>query len=248
MATKEQWAQLRKPFAPDEIELLPRYTGKRNEKGYPLNPRVKCDECGGYHPTPAIHLHYAGHATITDRLNDVDPEWNWEPCAIDEFGNPRISNGGMWIKLTVLGVTRYGYGDAQGKTGHNAVKEIIGDAIRNAAMRFGVGTYLWSKSEKAQHLLENSEGGDVASEAKVTPKPKKVKQSSPTSTTPVEVIEVNPVVEAKERLWIAIQAYCEQQGGDPREVSNGLFTNKPAEDWTLEDFEAKAAEFEGELV
>lgn len=242
MATKEQWAQLRKPFAPDEIELLPRYTGKRDEKGYPVNPRVHCEECGGYHPTPAIHLHYAGHATITDRLNDVDPEWNWEPCAIDEFGNPRISNGGMWIKLTVLGVTRYGYGDAQGKTGHNAVKEIIGDAIRNAAMRFGVGTYLWSKSEKAQHLLENSEGGDVEQE-----KPKrKAKQIAPKQTTP-EVITVNDRATVNSRLWVAIQDYAKVTGDDPKDVVKKTFANKPADDWSIEELEDKAAEFEGAI-
>ena len=241
MATKEQWAQLRKPFAPDEIELLPRYTGKRDEKGYPVNPRVKCDECGGYHPTPAIHLHYAGHATITDRLNDVDPEWNWEPCAIDEFGNPRISNGGMWIKLTVLGVTRYGYGDAQGKTGHNAVKEIIGDAIRNAAMRFGVGTYLWSKSEKAQHLLENSEGGDVEQE-----KPKrKAKQTAPKKQPEVVIIDERENV--KQRLWLAVQKYALAEGLDARETYTGIFNKRPIDEWSIDQLENRAAEFEGAI-
>lgn len=241
MTTKEQWAQLRKPFAPDEIELLPRYTGKRDEKGFPVNPRVHCEECGGYHPTPAIHLHYAGHATITDRLNDVDPEWNWEPCAIDEFGNPRISNGGMWIKLTVLGVTRYGYGDAQGKTGHNAVKEIIGDAIRNAAMRFGVGTYLWSKSEKAQHLLENSEGGDVEQE-----KPKrKAKQTAPKKQP--EVVIVDERESAKQRLWIAVQKYAISEGMDARTTYTDIFAKRPIDEWSIEQLENRAEEFEGAI-
>ena len=31
-----------------------------------------------------------------------------------------------------------GFGSADGKTGPNATKELIGDALRNAAMRFGV--------------------------------------------------------------------------------------------------------------
>ena len=48
---------------------------------------------------------------------------------------------------------RSGFGDAQGKTGGNATKEIIGDALRNAAMRFGIGTYLWGKSDKAKAEL-----------------------------------------------------------------------------------------------
>jgi hypothetical protein len=51
----------------------------------------------------------------------------------------------MWIKLTVCGVTRLGYGDAQGKTGGDAMKERIGDALRNAAMRFGAALELWHK-------------------------------------------------------------------------------------------------------
>ncbi len=49
--------------------------------------------------------------------------------------------GNLWIKLTVCGVTRPGVGD--GKT----AKELIGDAIRNAAMRFGVALDLWAKED-----------------------------------------------------------------------------------------------------
>ncbi len=56
-------------------------------------------------------------------------------------------NGGLWIRLTVLGVTRLGYGDAEGKTGGNAIKEAIGDALRNAAMRFGAALDLWHKGD-----------------------------------------------------------------------------------------------------
>lgn len=146
---------LRKPFAAEEIEKLPKYTGRKVNGKIPPEAYGYCNECGKRHPLPAIHLDYVGHAGITDRLNDVDPEWNWEPLALDQCGLPLYdSNGGLWIKLTVLGVTRYGYGDAQGKVGPNAVKEIIGDAIRNAAMRFGVATYLWSKSDKAEHIKE----------------------------------------------------------------------------------------------
>ena len=155
---QEKWEELRRPFGEDEIELLPRYTGKKDQSGRaPRESYRQCDECGKYHPFPCVHLSYVGHAGITMRLNEVDNEWNWEPVATDDQGLPLITQNGMWIKLTVLGVTRYGFGDAQGKVGSNAIKEIIGDAIRNAAMRFGVGTYLWSKSEKAEHLLDFSE-------------------------------------------------------------------------------------------
>jgi hypothetical protein len=56
-------------------------------------------------------------------------------------------NGGLWIKLTVCGVTRYGYGAADGKSGGDAMKEMIGDALRNAAMRFGAALDLWHKGD-----------------------------------------------------------------------------------------------------
>lgn len=153
--TSPRWERLRAPFKKDEIELLPKFTGKR-VKGNPI-PREAykhCDTCGGYHPFPCVHLKYVGHANITMRLNEVDPAWNWEPVATDADGLPLVKDGSLWIRLTVLGITRLGVGDAQGKSGPDAMKEIVGDALRNAAMRFGVGTYLWSKSERAARMAD----------------------------------------------------------------------------------------------
>jgi hypothetical protein len=105
-------------------------------------------ECGGYHGLPAIHLDYVGHAALTDRLLDTDLEWSWEPVGFTPEGLPALDrNGGLWIKLTVCGVTRYGYGAADGKSGGDAMKEMIGDALRNAAMRFGAALDLWHKGD-----------------------------------------------------------------------------------------------------
>jgi len=123
MTTKENTglALMREPFPANQISYLPKGGAK---------------------------LAYVGHAALTDRLLDADPLWNWEFVATDAAGNPIIDeNGGMWIRLTVCGVTRLGYGDAQGKTGGNAMKERIGDALRNAAMRFGAALDLWHKGE-----------------------------------------------------------------------------------------------------
>jgi hypothetical protein len=93
-----------------------------------------------------MHVEFVGHADVTDRLLAVDPQWNWEPLGFDTFGSPAFDgNGGLWIKLTVGEVTRLGYGHADNKKGGDAVKEAIGDAIRNAAMRFGVALDLWRK-------------------------------------------------------------------------------------------------------
>ncbi len=87
-------------------------------------------------------LDYVGHAAVTNRLLMVDPEWTWEPLALDADGLPAQDKAGnLWIRLTILGVTRIGVGDGKNQ------KERIGDAIRNAAMRFGVALDLWAKEE-----------------------------------------------------------------------------------------------------
>lgn len=104
----------------------------------------------GKMPKGGVQLDFVGHAATTDRLLAVDPEWSWEPVSYDPRGLPGIDeHGGLWIRLTVAGVTRLGYGDAGGKKGPNAIKEAIGDAIRNAAMRFGVALDLWAKEDIA---------------------------------------------------------------------------------------------------
>lgn len=139
-------AKMREPFAPNQISRLPKPYKADSAKG-------DCKECGGYHGLPAMHLDYVGHAALTDRLLDADPEWTWKPLALDNAGLPafdRAQSGqpiGLWIVLTVRGVSRLGYGDAGGKTGGNAIKEIIGDALRNAGMRFGAALDLWHKGD-----------------------------------------------------------------------------------------------------
>lgn len=137
---------LREPFPPELISKLPKGTKAQNECS--AQEKINCKICGGWHHKNVVHLDYVGHAALTARLLDCDPHWNWEPLAWGDDGSPKIDkDGGMWIKLTVCGVTRYGYGDAQGKSGNNAWKERIGDALRNAAMRFGAALDLWSKAD-----------------------------------------------------------------------------------------------------
>lgn len=120
--------KLREPFAPNQIGKLPK---------------------GG------VTLDFVGHAHVTARLLDVDPLWDWEPFAKDEKGLPQFDEyGGLWIWLTVCGKTRIGYGDAGGKKGPNAVKEAVGDALRNAGMRFGVALELWARGDLDTHPSE----------------------------------------------------------------------------------------------
>ena len=105
---------------------------------------------------------YAGHAAVTDRLLEVDPEWTWKFLG---DGTPVFDDvGGIWIELTVCGVTRIGYGFPERLKGGNAVKEAIGDAIRNAAMRFGVGLEFWFKGDL---FAEPDKGGLLLNEAQL---------------------------------------------------------------------------------
>lgn len=141
--TPEQSGELRRPFPADSVGVLPKPTKRDAPKG-------ACRECGGFHGLPAVHLDFVGHANVTDRLLSVDPEWNWEPLAVDEHGLPmRDRDGCLWIKLTVCGVTRLGVSDPR-----ESWKEQIGNAIRNAAMRYGVALNLWTKDELESQLIE----------------------------------------------------------------------------------------------
>lgn len=147
-------ALLRVAFPPNQISLLPKPTKKREEMAN--LPKAKCKECGGWHATTSvIHLSYVGHAALTDRLLDADPAWFWEPMFLKDGLPGYDEHGGLWIKLTVCGVTRLGYGHAGEKDGGDAIKEIIGDALRNAAMRFGAALELWHKGDL--HVEEEKE-------------------------------------------------------------------------------------------
>lgn len=140
---------MRSPFKEHQIGKLPKPTKAQTEE-VKQNYRagVRCSICGTWHHPNVVHLDYVGHAAVTDRLLDADPNWSWEPMTFSPDGLPLLDkDGGMWIKLTVCGVTRLGYGDAGGKQGPDAMKERIGDAIRNAAMRFGTALELWHKGE-----------------------------------------------------------------------------------------------------
>lgn len=98
-------------------------------------------------------LSYLGHADTTRALIEADPAWTWEPMAYEADGSPALERDGsgnpigMWAWITVCGVRRPCYGSCEpGK--REAVKELIGDCIRNGAMRFGVAGGLWSKADR----------------------------------------------------------------------------------------------------
>ncbi|MCW2918543.1 MAG: hypothetical protein JWN52_6611 [Actinomycetia bacterium] len=168
----ETAAALRAPFSDELVGKRPQPTcpncKNSPSKACDQHPKARCGECGQWMTTAHTHLDFVGHADTTDRFLSVDPDWSWEPverqvdpqvlAAAVASGNPDVvkavldssppkfdANGGFWIRLTICGVTRLGYGDAGGKKGANAVKEAIGDALRNAGMRFGVALDMWRK-------------------------------------------------------------------------------------------------------
>ena len=100
-------------------------------------------------PKGGVQLRYLSHIWVRKALQDADPDWYWEPMGYDSDGQPvieRDSQGnpvGFWIWLHLLGTKMPGYGSVEpGK--RDAVKELIGDALRNASMRL-VGGALWVK-------------------------------------------------------------------------------------------------------
>lgn len=166
--TPEGQELLRKPFPPETVGKLPRVTCKdcsQRDRQCTKHERRKCGECGAYVSTAHIHFDYVGHAAVTDRLLTVDPEWSWEPFGYNPDGLPALTVSGgetsLWIKLTVLGVTRPAVGTAASGS-FELPKQLISDAIRNGAMRFGVALDLWSKEDLGHDETEQEPTPPVA--------------------------------------------------------------------------------------
>lgn len=142
---------------PATLSKLPRATGPREDRR-----KGSCAECGGWHDHPAIHIDYQGHADVTLALIDVDPAWSWRPVAFDADGAPLVrpldSRLVMWGYLSVLGVERLCVGTCDDNKG-DPEKELIGDLLRNGAMRFGIATKLWSKVDRADPAGSDEAGG-----------------------------------------------------------------------------------------
>lgn len=189
------WDVLRAPFPEELIGKLPRIACRdcAQSPGKVCNRHRKqeCQVCGNWMTVAHIHLDYVGHAAVTDRLLEADPGWTWEPAYRDvqpqvlaaavASGNsdvvaqvianspPLQTVDGMWIRLTVGDITRLGYGTTD-VVGMDREKILIGDAIRNAAMRFGVALDLWSKEDLANARPLSAPTADIEP-AEVPPAP-----------------------------------------------------------------------------
>lgn len=100
-------------------------------------------------PKGGFTADFIGHADINRILIEIDPLWSLEPLEIID-GRPAAHTVDgdvfMWFKMTLLGHTRLAVGSAKVKT-NDLDKILYGDALRNGAMRFGIGLSLWTKQE-----------------------------------------------------------------------------------------------------
>lgn len=157
---------LRAEFPSEAQGKLPRSTCKDCSN----SPRKRCDQhtwvtrcdvCRGSHSSATMHIDFIGHADVTARLLEVDPLWFWEPFTPEQVNAlPPAYRNGLWIWLHVLGVKRAGFGHAENdrQRGGDEVKVAIGDALRNAAMRFGVALDLWAKGDRDWSAAAKEDG------------------------------------------------------------------------------------------
>lgn len=141
--------KLRQPFTAEAVKF--RIQGKKTAKG---SVRV---------------LTYIDSRLAAERLSDVDPNWTMSPLefpagtAADPLG--RVSeNLPVIAALTVKGITRRDVGqnapgwkdDEPSQADDKHVKMAVSDAIKRAAVLFGVGAYLYTLGE--QYINEGEYG------------------------------------------------------------------------------------------
>lgn len=209
----ELWAKLAAPFDASQIEKLPKNVRAKDEDRGTCarGSRYSADGhyCGKYHAR-AVHLDYVGHGGITMRLNDVlGPEgWDFQPYAVTADGLPVITQSMFYAKLTILGVTKWDMA-----ANFNGPQEAYGDALRRCAMRFGIGTYLWSKSEAAAALAAGEPLSAAESDSPPTHAPDAAERAE-APRTPGEVLlaELNALTDPEAAM---VRANWPAGLGDP---------------------------------
>ena len=99
----------------------------------------------------------------------------------------------------------------------------------------------YSLASAFARVADVDDDGNSASEP---PKKRKAKQTAPKQP---EVVIVDEHENAKQRLWIAVQKYAIANGMDARTTYTDIFAKRPVDEWSVEQLEDKAAEFEGAI-
>lgn len=163
-APRSVWQDLAAPFPQEDLERLPKplFRDDRDKGRCEDTPKGRAYSadghfCGGWH-SRSVHLTYVGHAGITTRLNDVlgPGGWDFQPMARTQAGLPLIERGEFWATLTIT-VDGQAVSKSDLAANFNSTQEAWGDALRRCAMRFGVGTYLWAKSDTAHAKAQHAE-------------------------------------------------------------------------------------------
>jgi hypothetical protein len=190
-------------------------------------------------PRNGINLAYVSHADITKILIEVDPMWSWQPVAWDN-GRPAINveNGTatMWATLTLLGKTMLGVGSVRADK-QDLDKELVGDFLRNAAMRFGIALSLWSKQDWSDNTTITSLPAAQAKRAeqakphvqnhpaKGVPSPKVVQDFvADSEPTPDEVAEIAAQFNATPVENITPISRANVSGGKASDKQKGLIS------------------------
>jgi len=171
-------------------------------------------------PKGGIQLDFVGHADITRILIEIDPLWSYEPCGWDN-GRPAIhvENGmaTMWAYLIVHGKKMLGVGSVRADK-QELDKELVGDFLRNAAMRFGISLALWTKNEWEDL------GGHAPAPQKSVPArksaPKPVANVEVTSTIPVDPEIIGKFIKACADANLDHDKVADHAGVDLSNVTN----------------------------
>ena len=130
---------------------------------------------------------YVDHGHVTERLLAVDPEWSWEPFAVDENGLPALvfmnDMAHLWGRMTVCGVTRVEVGSVEAPK-DEVLKEAVSDCIKRCAMRFGVALHLWMGEDASAVKPQTKSKGKAARSGAGSAAPAGASPSSSTGADP----------------------------------------------------------------
>jgi hypothetical protein len=135
--------KLDKPFPADKVKTKPGQGGRK--------------------------MSYISHGLITERLNDTDPGWSSRHIATHTYtgADGSLHCAGVELAVTIGGVERVESGGPQ-RASHftDEIKNAYSDALKRAAMRFGVALGMWE-------TLVDAEGDEDYTDAPMThPEPR----------------------------------------------------------------------------